>query len=200
MRARGLDLELDGPLIAAWGGLEKTSGFAEVVAALPDLVGTRANVVVAGTGAPGIVKALSASRYDKLPNYTFIGKGDVRTERGLLAAADLVLCPNPLDQTGGLPRKAQRYGALPVAYYGSAVRDVVVDCDAQLSSGTGFLFDTPSASSMMGAVARGLSAYQSSDWDRLVKRVMGLDGSWDRPARRYAQLYRGMLKAVSSAA
>ena len=199
LRKHELDLDLQGPLIAISGDLEKTAGFAELVSALPDLVKARANVVVAGKGAAGIVKALGAAKFQKLKNYTFIQKNDTRTERSILAAADIMLCPDPHDKNGIIVRKAQRYGAVPVAFAGGAVRDLIVDCDAQLASGTGFLFETPNVEGRMGAGGRALSAFQADEWERLVKRVMRIDSNWDRPARRYAQLYRGLVFAISAA-
>jgi starch synthase len=69
--------------------------------------------------------------------------------------------------------------------------DAVVDCDADLETGTGFLFDKPSAAGLVGATERALTAYASeAGWARLKRRAMRLDLAWDRPARRYAQVYR----------
>ena len=41
-----------------------------------------------------------------------------------------------------------------------------------------------------GAVARAISGYQKQRWSALRRRVMRQDVSWDRPARRFQQLYR----------
>ena len=43
---------------------------------------------------------------------------------------------------------------------------------------------------MVGAVERAVAAYLSPAWPRLRRRAMRLDLSWDRAARRYAQVYR----------
>ena len=73
--------------------------------------------------------------------------------------------------------------------------DTIVDCDASLETGTGFLFDDESDEALLGAVGRGLAAFSSASFPRLRRRVMRLDLGWDRPARRYLQVYRQALGA-----
>jgi starch synthase len=87
---------------------------------------------------------------------------------------------------------AQRYGALPVARATGGLVDTIVDCDAKLETGTGFLFDEETSDALVGAVERGISARTSPRWPALVKRVMRLDRGWERPARQYEQVYRSL--------
>jgi starch synthase len=89
---------------------------------------------------------------------------------------------------------AQRYGALPVARATGGLADTIVDCDAKLETGTGFLFDEETAEALVGAVERGIAARTSSRWPSLVRRVMRLDRGWERPARQYEQVYRQLAR------
>jgi len=120
--------------------------------------------------------------------------------RRACAAADIVLLPARYESTGALSRIAQRYGALPVVRAVGAHLDTVVDCDAALETGTGFLFDEATPDALAGAVARSLGAYASPRWPSLRRRVMRLDLSWDRPARRYVQVYKQVLALRGKAA
>lgn len=113
----------------------------------------------------------------------------------LVAAADLAILPARNAPAGIDAQIAQRYGALPVAHASGGTRDVVIDCDAEYETGTGFLFGELTSEELLGAVGRGLAAYSSGSWQRLVRRVMRRDLSWDRPARRYLQVYRQALSA-----
>jgi starch synthase len=79
---------------------------------------------------------------------------------------------------------------LPVAHATGGLVDTIVDCDAKLETGTGFLFDAPSADGLLGAAERALAGKQLPGWGKLVRRAMRLDRGWDRPARRYEQVYR----------
>jgi starch synthase len=85
---------------------------------------------------------------------------------------------------------AQRYGALPVARATGGLVDTVVDCDAALETGTGFLFEPATAEALLGATERAIAARTLPRWPALVRRVMKLDNGWEGPARRYDQLYR----------
>ena len=82
--------------------------------------------------------------------------------------------------------------ALPVAHATGGLVDTIVDCDAKLETGTGFLFEDETAEALLGAVERAIAARTLPKWPGLVRRAMRLDRSWDRPARRYEQLYRAL--------
>ena len=87
---------------------------------------------------------------------------------------------------------AQRYGALPVARATGGLVDTIVDCDAKLETGTGFLFDDATTDALYAAVQRALSAYTSPRWGALRRRVMRLDRGWERAARQYEQAYKAL--------
>ena len=110
--------------------------------------------------------------------------------RRAISAADFAICLDAAAITSASVQAAQRYGAVPIAQARGAVIDAIVDCDAELETGTGFLFDGSDSPGLVGAAARAFSAYGSPGHARLRRRVMRLDVSWERVARRYAQLYR----------
>jgi starch synthase len=111
----------------------------------------------------------------------------------LFAGADIVLVPSRFEPCGLVQLYAQRYGALPVAHATGGLCDTIVDCDAGLETGTGFLFHKPEAIELVGATERAVAATTSPRWAALRRRVMRLDLGWDRPARRYDQIYRSMV-------
>lgn len=106
------------------------------------------------------------------------------------AAADFVVCP--ARHVGGRVDHlaAQRYGAVVVALNAPGLREAVVDCDTGLETGTGFLFDDCNAASLSAALMRATAAYYHPGFDKLRRRVMRQDFSWERPARRMLQIYR----------
>ncbi len=190
IRRLELDLDLDRPLLVLLGPLTKERG-ADLVAQIASrIVAEDATLVVAGTGSPAIVKALSAKSLTERDNYAFLADAEGEAERRLLAAADLLIAPSRYDRSGSLVRKAQRYGAAPVALARGAVCDAVVDCDADMETGTGFLYDEASPEALLGAVTRALAAFRSAGWPRLTRRVLRLDLSWEAPARRYLKVYK----------
>jgi len=68
-------------------------------------------------------------------------------------------------------------------------RGSVTEVFASTDTGTGFLFESLTVDNVVGAVQRAVSAMTQPSWGALRRRVMRLDHSWERPARRYARLY-----------
>jgi starch synthase len=191
LRRLELDFALDRPLVLALGPLTKAAGFDVLAAALPDLLRQDLALVVTGDDrgqSKALSKTFGARAHRERDNYRFLESVDEAEQRRLLAAADLLLCPAPYDRVALSVRRGQRYGAVPIACGGGAVRDAVLDCDPELQTGTGFLF-AEGVEGLVGGVGRGLSAVRQPGWSALVRRVMRIDHGWESPARRYLKVY-----------
>ena len=199
LREVRLELDILRPLILFAGPLDRAHGADVLLAALPELLRLPAALIVAATAPGGLLSEFQAAAAERPEQLACLVAKDEAAVRRLHGAADLALVL-PRDapcETAQL--LAQRYGALPVAYAAGTVVDTVVDCDAALETGTGFLFDALHREALVGAVQRALSANAVEEaWLRLRRRVMRLDLSWDRPARRYAQVYRRALEPAAS--
>jgi starch synthase len=181
-----LEFELDRPLLFAQAGSEREAQV--LLAALPGLLKNDIAVVASVPGA-------SAAELDRLAtdypsDLARLKDGGDAARRRVLSAADFALCLDGSALTPGAVQAAQRYGVVPIALAQGAALDALVDCDSELETGSGFLFDSSEASAVVGATTRALSAYGSPGHARLRRRVMRLDVSWERVARRYTQLYR----------
>jgi starch synthase len=190
IRRLGLDLDPDRPLIVLLGPLTKERGADLVVSIASRIVENDATLVVAGPGSAAIVRSLAAKSLTERDNYAYLEHAEPEEERRLLAAADLWLSPSRYDRSAALVRKAQRYGAAPVALARGAVCDTVVDCDPEMETGTGFLYTEPTPEAVLGAVTRALAACRHPAWPRLTRRLLRLDLSWESPARRYLKVYK----------
>jgi starch synthase len=198
LRHLRLDLEIQRPLVLFAGPLAKDSGADVLLAALPALGRSDFSLVVAGEGDAELAAGFRAARDQRPEAIAYIDRIDDNQRRRLYAASDIALIARRRASAETSQLVAQRYGAVPVALAAGAVVDTVVDADATLETGTGFLFDRPEPADLVAALERALSAYASEDnWARLRRRVMRLDLGWDRPARRYAQVYRRALELAS---
>lgn len=191
----GLEVRPDRPLVASIGRVVAQKGSDLLASALPKILKSDVSVVIAGTGEPALVAKLEAAVAPARERAAYAGAVSEAVVHRILAAADLVLIPSRYEPCGLVQLYAQRYGALPVACKTGGIGDTVVDCDAALETGTGFLFDKPTATALLGAVQRALGAMTHPRWPALRRRVMRLDLGWDRPARRYAQVYRSLVPA-----
>jgi starch synthase len=190
IRRLGLDLDPDRPLVVLLGPLTKERGADLLVPIAARVVENDATLIVAGPGSAAIVRSLSAKGLTERDNYAYMEQAEGDDERRLLAAADLWLAPSRYDRSASSVRKAQRYGAAPVALARGAICDTVVNCDPDLETGTGFLYTEPTPEALLGAITRGLAAARSAGWPRLTRRLLRLDLSWESPARRYLKVYK----------
>jgi starch synthase len=189
----GLPIDATAPLVGFVGRMVQQKGIDLVAEAMPRILrASEAQFVVAGDGDEALVQAVAAAVGKSHGRATLVrGAAEALVHR-IFAASDLVMVPSRYEPCGLVQLYAQRYGALPVAHATGGLCDTVVDCDAKLETGTGFLFDSPTVESLVGALERGLAATGHPRWPALVRRAMRLDRGWDRPARRYDQLYRSM--------
>ncbi len=190
---RELELELDPerPLVVYAAPIEKDFGAHSVASILPQLLQLDINVVIVGAAtSKALLRQFGAAKLKRLPNYRFIETGSAAEQRKALAAADIALCPGQLNRSGLAVRVAQRYGAVPVACAIAGNRDAIVDCDANLKAGSGFLFPPDEPEGLLVATERAVAASHVAGWGKLRQRLMRLDLGWEGPARRYAQLYR----------
>jgi starch synthase len=194
----GLELSASAPILANIGRIVPQKGTDLVADVVPRLLrSTDAQIVICGDGDPSLVARVEAAAAGSgaKGRCAFVRAASEGIVHRALAAADIVLVPSRFEPCGLVQMYAQRYGALPVAHATGGIVDTVVDCDAQLETGTGFLFDEPTADALFAATERAIAARVSPRWPALVRRVMRLDRAWERAARRYEQLYRTLTRA-----
>jgi starch synthase len=181
-----LELELDRPLVFALAG---SPGEAQLLlGALPGLL--KNDIAVVASVPAGNAAELDRLAADYPSDLVRLKETSDAARRRAFSAADFALCLDAGSLTPVSVQAAQRYGAVPIALAQGAVVDALVDCDAELETGTGFLFDSAETASLLSGATRAFAAYGSPGHARLRRRVMRQDVSWERVARRYAQLYR----------
>jgi starch synthase len=190
----GLAIDPQTPIVAFVGRMVQQKGIDLVTGAASHLLrATDAQLVFAGDGEPGLVAAVEAVAAKSPTRAAFARAASEALVHRIFAGADFVLVPSRYEPCGLVQMYAQRYGALPIAHATGGLVDTVVDCDAKLETGTGFLFEEPTVDALVGATERAIAAQGLPRWAALVRRVMRLDRGWDRPARRYEQVARALV-------
>jgi starch synthase len=113
-----------------------------------------------------------------------------------IAGADVLLVPSRFEPCGLTQLFALRYGTLPLVRRVGGLADTVVDVtpDNLLSdTATGFVFDDATRPAL-GARIREASALYRDEvaWQRVQRRAMAQDYSWDDSAANYEVLYRSL--------
>ncbi len=192
----GLDVSAKAAVFAVVSRLSSQKGLDLVLASLPAVLRSGAQLVVQGSGDPLLEAAfLEAARQH--PHQVAVRIGyDESWAHKLIAGADVMLVPSRFEPCGLTQLYALRYGTLPLVRRVGGLADTVVNATATSAAGlaqeaaTGFVFDEATASALQAEVTRALGFFeQPALWDTLMQQAMAQDFSWHQPARDYMSLY-----------
>ena len=188
-----LAMRCERPLLAFVGRLIEQKGIDILLDALPDIMRSDVGVAVIGHDHADTAQKLEEATRKWKQDIALVANPSDALMHRVLAGSDILLVPSKFEPCGVVQRYAQRYGTLPVVHGTGGLIDTVVDCDASLDTGSGFVFYEASAQGLVAGVQRAVAAYATPGWGRLVKRVMNLDLGWDRSAHRYVEIYKSLL-------
>jgi starch synthase len=114
------------------------------------------------------------------------------------AGADAIVVPSRFEPCGMTQLCALRYGTVPIVSRVGGLEDTVVDAGELTVTGgrqTGFKFAPVTAENLAEVLKRACATYHdTAAWRRIQRNGMSTDVSWRNPARRYADLYRGLVE------
>jgi len=190
----GLASKPETPLLAVVGQLNAQHGTDLLIQILPRVLRQDCQLVVLSDGDESSLSVLEdvAKRFpDRVAVRAVF---DEALSHRVYAGADLFLSPARAEPCGMSHLYAMRYGAVPVGRATGGLKDTIVDADAALTSGNGFLFEQADAEEFYGAIARALSAWLNAPGFARVRRAaMRGELSWERSARLYQQLYSAIV-------
>lgn len=191
----GLPVRDDVPLIGIISRLVDQKGFDLIDHVFGEIMNLDVQVVVLGTG---------EYRYENMfKHYAYIYPEKMAariTYDGLLAqriyaSSDLFLMPSLFEPCGLSQLFSLRYGTLPIVRETGGLKDTVIPYDPKTDEGYGFTFTNYNAHDMLQTVENAVELYKDKKvWDKLVKRGMSLDFSWDKSAHEYIALYDKAMK------
>ncbi len=190
----GLDVTSDIPIISLISRFVDQKGLDLIEHILSELMDMGIQFVVLGTGEKCYENFLSYAQ-SKYPGKVSANiKYDAVLAQRIYAASDMYLMPSLYEPCGLSQIFAMRYGTVPIVRETGGLKDTVVPYNVFTKEGTGFTFSNYNAHEMKDAVARSLEIYRNKEeWEKLVKRCMDQDFSWENSAREYKNLYRNML-------
>ncbi|HET8938927.1 MAG TPA: glycogen/starch synthase [Polyangiales bacterium] len=196
----GLGVHPDTPLVVAIGELSEARGGDLIAQVTSDCMRSELQLCVLGSEGPAAEQVCSLS--SELPERLAIRTSHDEKERHLaLGAADFLLLPAREPRSVEIALSAMRYGALPIVHNVGPLGDHIVDVDAKLETGNGFLIEAPTAEEVLASVQRAVNAYaRQKPFDALRKRAMRHDVSWERSARRYEHLFKQIAQVAAPAA
>jgi starch synthase len=194
----GLDHGHDTLLVGVVSRLTDQKGLDLLLEALPGLLERGAQLALLGSGDRAMQAAFVAAA-GAHPGRVGVQIGyDESLAHLIQAGADALLVPSRFEPCGLTQLCALRYGALPVVARVGGLADTVIDAnEAALAAGTGTGIQfSPVTVQALDATFQRLETLwqQPAVWRQVQRNAMRTDVSWRRPARRYAELYRDLVR------
>ncbi len=190
------DAAMARPLIGVVSRLVDQKGFDLVAQVASELADLDAGFVVVGSG-DGRYEQMWRSLAAHRPSRIGAAIGfDERLAHLVEGGADLFLMPSRYEPCGLNQMYSLRYGTVPIVRATGGLVDSVAAWNAATRTGTGFLFAEYSGLAMLETLREALRVYgQPADWRRLQANGMKVDHSWERSARAYVKVYKGVIAA-----
>ena len=112
----------------------------------------------------------------------------------IYAGGDIYLMPSKSEPCGLSQMNAMRYGTVPVVHATGGLKDTVPGVDEKGENGLGFTFQSYNAHDFLASLKRCLYLYRNEPetFRALQQTDMRQDFSWDKPAKRYMDLFYQM--------
>jgi starch synthase len=200
-RRLGLEPIDHSPLFGVVSRLTPQKGLDLVLAALPEILAGGSRLALLGAGDSDLEHGFTAAAEQH--------RGRIGVEIGydeslahlIIGGADAILVPSRFEPCGLTQLYALRYGTLPVVRRVGGLADTVVEATpANLGEGvaTGFAYDDDSPHALMLAVGRAIDLFREPQiWQRMMRRAMTRDFSWEVAARRHIAVYRALRPDLS---
>jgi starch synthase len=191
----GLNVDATVPVFGVISRLAEQKGFDLIMSGFDRMMALDVQFVLLGTGAEEY-ETFFREVQDRYPGkaaslITFSEEWAHRIE----ASADMFLMPSHYEPCGLNQQYSLLYGTVPVVRATGGLKDTVEEYNAGTDSGTGFLFTDCTTDAFLEAVERAVNVFRGDPeaWERVQRRGMQLDLSWDASADAYRGLYDRLL-------
>jgi starch synthase len=189
--------ELDdapGPLFGVVSRLTWQKGLDMLVAVVDRLVALGGKLCVLGNGEPEIENGFRGAAMRHPGKVSIITAYDEKLSHLIQGGADVMLVPSRFEPCGLTQLFGLRYGCVPLVSRVGGLADTVIDAnEAAIEAGvaTGIVFAPATEQALADAIRRAVILYGDDKvWQRMQRRGMKSDVSWNRSAQKYADLYQ----------
>lgn len=172
------------PTFCFIGRMAAQKGIDILIKVVKTIVQLDANLIFLGSGDPNIEKSVKRIA-QKYPNNVWAELTyNEELSHKLYAGSDFILIPSNFEPCGLIQMIAMKYGTLPIASKTGGLQDSI------LNGKDGFLFEKGKSTRLRRMIRHALNVKKDSDrYEKMVKRAMNKDFSWDKSAVLYKKLY-----------
>jgi starch synthase len=182
------------PLIGMINRLVDQKGFDLIQEILPALMKEKIQLIILGVGEEKYHKFLKKAQ-KKYKDKLIVHIGfEEELAHHIEAASDMFLMPSKYEPCGLNQMYSLRYGTVPIVRDTGGLSDTVKDY--KKPDGNGFLFKKYDGKELLDTIKKALDMFMNNKtkWNKLIRNGMALDFSWKVSAKKYMNLYKGMLK------
>lgn len=187
----------NGPIFSVVSRLTWQKGLDMLPPLVDGLVAHAGRLIVLGSGDAEIETALTAAALRHPGKVGVVIGYDERLSHLIQGGADAILIPSRFEPCGLTQLYGLRYGCVPVVSRVGGLADTVIDAnEAAVEAGvaTGVVFSPATEESFGEAIRRTIALYARPKlWQKMQRRGMKSDVSWDISAEKYADLYASLL-------
>ena len=172
--------------------LTEQKGMELIARVLPDLMASRAQLVVLGTGEyhyENVFRSAAQAYPGRLSaNFTYSEELSHR----IYAASDAFIMPSRFEPCGLSQLIALRYGSLPIVRETGGLKDTVVPYNRFTGEGTGFSFQFYDSNVFLSILRDSLKTFYEDRkaYAKLQRQAMEQDFSWEASAKKYEEMYQ----------
>lgn len=192
----GLNVDPNVPIIGMVGRLSNQKGLDLVDYIIGEIMQENVQLVVLGQGESRYVNLFSWAEGEYQGRVAARFSMDHALAHQIYAGCDMFLMPSQFEPCGLSQLIAMRYGTIPIVRETGGLRDTVLSYNEYNGEGNGFSFFNYNAHDMLNTIRRAISFYHEHKdiWYLLQTRGMNGDYSWTNSAKRYMELYEGLVK------
>ncbi len=186
---------LERPLIGVISRLAHQKGIDLIVEAAREIIDLGASIIILGTGDEKY-NSLCKRIATEYPLYISSHiKFDNRLAHKVEAGSDIFIMPSRYEPCGLNQLYSLKYGTLPVVRSTGGLNDTIIDVYTDEERGNGIKFSEATKKDLIKAVSQAVELYKDKEkWQKIQKRIMGLDFSWKASALHYKELYEKLLR------
>jgi starch synthase len=194
----GLANSVDRPLFGVVSRLSHQKGLDLLLHALPRVLDSGGQLALLGAGERLLESGFGDASSGRPDAVSCVFDYDEKLAHLFQSGADFIVVPSRFEPCGLTQLCALRYGATPIVSRVGGLADTVIDSnEAALSAGvaTGVQFGPLSVEALADAIDRAVKLFRDSTTMRRIRlNGMRQDVSWRGPAKRYADLYRSLVR------
>jgi len=181
----------DMPVLGLISRLTDQKGLDLIIDKIDDIMKYPLQFILLGTGDPYYEsRFVNLGKKYRNKMAVFIEFNTVLAQR-IYAGSDMFLMPSRFEPCGLGQIISLRYGSIPVVRATGGLAETITDYREDREKGNGFSFKEYSSDALLKTIDAALSLYsrEPEEWEKLVRRALKLDFSWNRSAEKYMDLY-----------